>query len=206
MNKQKIENLVKMLNKFPKVAIMSDEIYSKIIFDNNLMPSLLQYESIRDRLIILEGWSKTFCMTGWRLGWSVWPTKFIDFANKLCVNDHSCPSSISQYAGIEALTGTQDEVKRIVKEFEKRRNFIFEKLNKLKNIKCFKPGGAFYAFPNVSKSNLTGEKFAEVALNKFGVALVPGTSFGDSAKKYVRISYANSLENIDKAIKRIAEI
>lgn len=206
MNEKKIENLVKMLNKFPKVVIMSDEIYSKIIFDNNLMPSLLRYESIRDRLIILEGWSKTFCMTGWRLGWSVWPTKFIDFANKLCVNDHSCPSSISQYAGIEALTGPQEEVEKIVKEFEKRRNFIFEKINKLKNIKCFKPGGTFYAFPNISKSNLTGEKFAEIALNEFSVALVPGTSFGDSAKNYVRISYANSLENIENAIKRIAEI
>ena len=206
MNEKKIENLVKMLQKFPNVAIMSDEIYSKIIFDNNLMPSLLRYESIRDRLIILEGWSKTFCMTGWRLGWSVWPTKFIDFANKLCVNDHSCPSSISQYAGIEALTGPQNEVEKIVKEFEKRRNFIFEKLNKLKNLKCFKPGGAFYAFPNISKSNLTGKKFAEIALNKYGVALVPGTSFGDSAKKYVRISYANSLENIEKAIKSISKI
>ena len=145
-------------------------------------------------------------MTGWRLGWSVWPTKFIDFANKLCVNDHSCPSSISQYAGIEALTGPQEEVEKNIKEFEKRRNFIFEKLNKLKNIKCFKPGGAFYAFPNISKSNLTGERFAEIALNEFGVALVPGTSFGDSAKNYVRISYANSLENIENAIKRIAEI
>ena len=96
MNSSKINNLVKMLEKYPKVVIMSDEIYSNIIFDNNSMPSLLKYESIRDRLIILEGWSKTFCMTGWRLGWSVWPTKFIDFANKLCVNDHSCPSSISQ--------------------------------------------------------------------------------------------------------------
>ena len=206
MNKQKIDKLVKMLHKFPNVVIMSDEIYSKIIFDNNSMPSLLRYESIRERLIILEGWSKTFCMTGWRLGWSVWPTKFIDFANKLCVNDHSCPSSISQYAGIEALTGPQNEVEKIIKEFEKRRNFVFEKLNKLKNIKCFKPGGAFYAFPNVSNSNLTGEEFSEIALKKLGVALVPGTSFGDSAKNYIRISYANSLENIEKAIKRIAEI
>ena len=170
------------------------------------MPSLLKYESIKERLIILEGWSKTFCMTGWRLGWSVWPANLIDYANKLCGNDHSCPSSISQYAGIEALIGSQDEVKRIVKEFEKRRNFIFEKINKLKNIKCFKPGGAFYAFPNVSKSNLTGEKFVEIALKEFGVALVPGTSFGDSAKNYVRISYANSLENIEKAIMRISEI
>ena len=206
MNESKINNLVKMLEKYPKVVIMSDEIYSKIIFDNNSMPSLLKYESIRDRLIILEGWSKTFCMTGWRLGWSVWPTKFIDFANKLCVNDHSCPSSISQYAGLEALQGPQDEVNKIVKEFEKRRNFIFENLNKLKNMNCFRPGGSFYAFPNVSKSNLSGEKFSEVALNNYGVALVPGTSFGDSAKMYIRLSYANSLENIEKAINRLSKI
>ena len=206
MNESKISNLVKMLEKYPKVVIMSDEIYSKIIFDNNSMPSLLKYESIRNRLIILEGWSKTFCMTGWRLGWSVWPTKFIDFANKLCVNDHSCPSSISQYAGLEALQGPQDEVNKIVKEFEKRRNFIFENLNKLKNMNCFRPGGSFYAFPNVSKSNLSGEKFSEVALNNYGVALVPGTSFGDSAKMYIRLSYANSLDNIGKAIKRLASI
>ena len=206
MNESKISNLVKMLEKYPKVVIMSDEIYSKIIFDNNSMPSLLKYESIRDRLIILEGWSKTFCMTGWRLGWSVWPTKFIDFANKLCVNDHSCPSSISQYAGLEALQGPQDEVNKIVKEFEKRRNFIFENLNKLNNMNCFRPGGSFYAFPNVSKSNLSGEKFSEVALNNYGVALVPGTSFGDSAKMYIRLSYANSLENIEKAINRLSKI
>jgi len=206
MNESKISNLVKMLEKYPKVVIMSDEIYSKIIFDNNSMPSLLKYESIRDRLIILDGWSKTFCMTGWRLGWSVWPTKFIDFANKLCVNDHSCPSSISQYAGLEALQGPQDEVNKIVKEFEKRRNFIFENLNKLKNMNCFRPGGSFYAFPNVSKSNLSGEKFSEVALNDYGVALVPGTSFGDSAKMYIRLSYANSLENIEKAINRLSKI
>ncbi len=206
MNESKISYLVKMLEKYPKVAIMSDEIYSKVIFDNNSMPSLLKFESIRDRLIILEGWSKTFCMTGWRLGWSVWPNKFIDFANKLCVNDHSCPSSISQYAGLEALQGPQDEVNRIAKEFEKRRNFIFENLNKLKNMNCFRPGGAFYAFPNVSKSNLSGEKFSEVALNDYGVALVPGTSFGDSANMYIRLSYANSLENIEKAINRLSKI
>ena len=206
MNESKINNLVKMLEQYPKVAIMSDEIYSKIIFDNNSMPSLLKYKSIRDRLIILDGWSKTFCMTGWRLGWSVWPTKFINFANKLCVNDHSCPSSISQYAGLEALQGPQNEVNKIVKEFEKRRNFIFKKLNNLKNMNCFRPGGSFYAFPNVSKSNLSGEKFSEVALNDYGVALVPGTSFGDSAKMYIRISYANSLENIEKAINRLSKI
>ena len=132
------------------------------------MPTLLKYESIRDRLIILEGWSKTYCMTGWRLGWSVWPKQIYEFANKLCVNDHSCPNSISQYAGIEALRGSQDEVVKISKEFEKRKNFIYEKLNNLEKIKCFKPGGAFYAFPNISDTKMTGKEFADLALEKHG--------------------------------------
>tara|TARA_B100000029_G_scaffold137935_1_gene132844 strand:+ start:4724 stop:5893 length:1170 start_codon:yes stop_codon:yes gene_type:complete len=206
MNESKISKLINLLDNFPKVVILSDEIYSKIIFDNQKMPSLLKYESIRDRLIVLEGWSKTYCMTGWRLGWSVWPKKLTDYAIKLCVNDHSCPTSFSQHAGIEALEGPQEEVNKITKEFEKRRNFLTTKLNKLENINCFKPGGAFYAFPNISKSNMDGVKFSNVALEKYGVALVPGISFGDNAKNYIRISYANSLENIEKAINRISKI
>ena len=206
MNHSKIDKIVEILEKFPKLAILSDEIYSKIIFNNNTMPSLLKYESIRERLIILDGWSKTYCMTGWRLGWSVWPTKIIEYANKLCVNDHSCPSSISQYAGIEALNGPQDEIIKIINEFEKRKIFIYEKLNNLNKISCFKPGGAFYAFPNISKTNMSGKRFAEVALDNYGVAVVPGTSFGDSSNNFVRLSYANSIENIEKAIYRLSKI
>ena len=206
MKKEKIDKLVKMLEIFPNVAILSDEIYSKIIFDNNKMPSLLNYESIRDRLIILDGWSKTFCMTGWRLGWSIWPKKIIEFANILCVNDHSCPNSISQYAGIEALKGPQDEVKKIINEFEIRKNFIYSNLNTLDKISCFEPGGAFYAFPNISKSGMSGKKFSDIALNKYGVAVVPGSSFGDSAENFIRISYANTIENIKEAIYRISKI
>ena len=206
MNLEKINKLINLLEKYPNIAILSDEIYSKIIFENNSMPTLLKYESIKDRLIILEGWSKTYCMTGWRLGWSVWPEKIYDFANKLCVNDHSCPNSISQYAGIEALKGNQDEVVKISKEFEKRKNFIYEKLNSLERIKCFKPGGAFYAFPNISDTNMTGKEFADLALEKYGVAVVPGTSFGDSVNDFIRLSYANSIENIEKAIYRLSKI
>tara|TARA_Y100000590_G_scaffold133818_1_gene153038 strand:+ start:2790 stop:3950 length:1161 start_codon:yes stop_codon:yes gene_type:complete len=206
MKKTKIDILIRALEKYPNVSILSDEIYSKIIFDNNKMPSLLKYESIRDRLIVLDGWSKTFCMTGWRLGWSVWPKKLIEHANKLCVNDHSCPNSVSQYAGIEAIKGPQEEVNKIVTEFEKRRDFIFNRLNQIENIDCFKPGGAFYAFPNISKTGLDGEQFSDKALNNFGVALVPGTSFGESAKNFVRISYANSIENIEKALNLISKI
>ena len=204
MNKSKIDKLVSKLEKFPNITILSDEIYSKIIFDKNIMPSLLQYKSIRNRLIILDGWSKTFCMTGWRLGWSVWPKNLIEYANKLCVNDHSCPTTVSQYAGIEALKGSQEEIKKIISTFQKRRDFIHQKLNTLDNISCFKPGGAFYAFPNISKTKLNGEQFSNKALNEIGVALVPGTSFGKNAKEFVRISYANSLENIEKAIDRIS--
>ena len=206
MDKDKIDKLAKVLESYPNLAILSDEIYSKIIFDNNTMPSLLRFESLRDRLIVLDGWSKTFCMTGWRLGWSVWPDKFIEFANKLCVNNHSCPSSISQFAGLEALKGPQNEVEKIANEFEKRRNYVYKELNNLDNINCFRPGGAFYAFPNISKTNMTGENFADIALNKFGVALVPGNSFGDSVDDFVRISYANSIENIEKAIYRLSKI
>ena len=206
MNLEKINKLINLLEKYPNLAILSDEIYSKIIFENNDMPTLLKYESIRDRLIILEGWSKTYCMTGWRLGWSVWPKQIYEFANKLCVNDHSCPNSISQYAGIEALRGSQDEVVKISKEFEKRKNFIYEKLNNLEKIKCFKPGGAFYAFPNISDTKMSGKEFADLALEKHGVAVVPGNSFGDSVNDFIRLSYANSLENIEKAIYRLSKI
>jgi len=206
MQKKQIDDLVGLLEKYKHVHILSDEIYSNIVFDNHKMPSLLEYNNLNDRLIILNGWSKTFCMTGWRLGWSVWPKKLIDIANKLCVNNHSCPSSISQYAGLEAILGPKEEINKIINEFEKRRNFVFENLNKIHNIRCFKPGGAFYAFPNISKTGFNGSEFSNIALNNFGVALVPGTSFGDSAVDYVRISFANSLENIEKAIYRLSKI
>ena len=206
MSEEKIKSLVKMFERYPHVCILSDEIYSKIIFEKHTMPSFLEYNSIKERLIVLDGWSKTFCMTGWRLGWSVWPSKLIGYANKMCVNDHSCPSSISQHAGLEAIKGPKDEVHKIVREFEKRKNFLHKEINKIDSLKCFKPGGAFYAFPNVSKTGLNGKKFADIALNEKGVALVPGTSFGDSADDFIRISFTNSIENIEKALYRISTI
>ena len=206
MNLNKIIKLVNILEEFPNLHILSDEIYSKIIFDNNIMPSLLKYKNLHKRLIVLDGWSKTYCMTGWRLGWSVWPSNLIEYANKLCVNNHSCPSSISQYAGFEAIKGPQNELDKIVMEFQKRKDFVYQEINKLSNISCFKPGGAFYAFPNISNTGLSGKEFSAIALEKKGVALVPGTSFGDKAEKYVRISFANSLEKIEEAIKRLSTI
>ncbi len=206
MNESKIEKLVNILDEHPNLQILSDEIYSKIIFNNHKMPSLLKYKNLHNRLIILDGWSKTYCMTGWRLGWSVWPSKYIEHANKLCVNNHSCPTSISQYAGIEALKGPQSELIRIVNEFQKRKDFLHYEINKLSNISCFNPGGAFYAFPNISKTGLNGKEFSDLALEKKGVAIVPGSSFGDKADNFIRISFANSLENISEAIKRISTL
>ncbi len=206
MNKKKINELVDILDEHPNLHILSDEIYSKIIFDNHKMPTLLKYKKIHNRLIVLDGWSKTYCMTGWRLGWSVWPSKYIDFANKLCVNNHSCPTSISQYAGIEALKGPQDELDKIIYEFQKRKDFLYKKINLVNQISCFEPGGAFYAFPNISKTGFNGEEFCDLALEKKGVALVPGTSFGDKADKFIRISFANSIEKIEEAIKRISTL
>ena len=206
MSREKIDKIVKILEKYPEIFILSDEIYSKIIFEDEKMPSFLNYGNLKERLIVLEGWSKTFCMTGWRLGWSVWPTNLYEHANKLCVNDHSCPSAISQFAGIEALKGPKETIEKIKKEFQNRKVFVHSKLNKLNNMTCFKPGGAFYAFPNVSKSGLSGQKFSDIAIEEKGVALVPGISFGDSAKDYVRISYANSMENLEKAIYRLSTI
>ena len=206
MNENKINKLVKILEKHPNLCILSDEIYSKIIFDNQKMPSLVKYKNLHDRLIILDGWSKTYCMTGWRLGWSVWPKKYIEYANKLCVNNHSCPTSISQYAGIEALRGPQRDLQKIVNEFQKRKEFLHTEINKINKISCFNPGGAFYAFPNISNTGLSGIEFSKLALEKKGVALVPGTSFGDKAEMFVRISFANSLEKISEAIKRISTI
>ena len=206
MGRKKIDEIATMLEKYPNIFILSDEIYSKIIFNNNKMPTFLNYEKLRNRLIVLEGWSKTFCMTGWRLGWSVWPKSLYEHANKLCVNDHSCPNSISQYAGIEALKGPKETIDNIQKEFQKRKELVHSELNKLNNMTCFEPGGAFYAFPNVTKSGLTGQKFSDIALEEKGVALVPGTSFGDSAMNFTRISYANSMENLQKAIYRLSTI
>jgi len=206
MNKKKILDLVNLLEQYPNVCILSDEIYSNIIFNNEQMPSLLEYENIKNRLIILEGWSKTYCMTGWRLGWSVWPDSLIHHANKICVNYNSCATSISQYAGLEAINGSQNEITKIVNEFQKRKEYVFNQLNKLDKISCFEPGGAFYAFPNVSKTGLSGNKFSEIALEEKGVALVPGSSFGDNAREFVRISFANSLENIKEAMNRLSTI
>ena len=204
--KNKIDELAEGLKKFPNVAILSDEIYCRQIFDGKKMPTFFDYPDLYDRLIVLDGWSKTYAMTGWRLGWAVWPEKLVEHVVKFCVNNHSCVNAAIQYGGIAALDGPEDELHNVLEKFSTRRKLIFDGLNSLKGIKCSLPGGAFYAFPNIKDTGMNGDEFANKCLYEAGVAIVPGTSFGNFAEDYVRFSFAASRENISKAIEKIEKI
>jgi aspartate aminotransferase len=203
--KAEIDQLVAGLEKWPDVAVMSDEIYDRIIYDGEKHVCMLSYPSIRDRLIILNGWSKTYAMTGWRLGYAVWPGKLYDKARKLAVNLYSCVNAPTQFAGIAALTGPQDPVEKMVAEFDKRRKVVVEGLNKLPGVSCITPKGAFYAFPNISKTGWKAKPLANALLDEAGVALIGGPDFGILGEGYLRVSYANSTENILKALGRVGE-
>jgi aspartate aminotransferase len=201
-----IRKLVKGLEKHPNVAILWDEIYSQMLYDGREHISLLKFPELRDRLIVLDGWSKTYAMTGWRLGYSIWPKQLVDHATRLCVNSHSCVNAPTQFAGIAALTGPQDAVHAMVKAFDERRRVIVPMLNQLPGFKCVNPGGAFYAFPNITGTGMTAKELQSRMLEEAGVATVAGTSFGVHGEGYIRFSYANSTENIKKAIQRIGTL
>ena len=204
--KDKIDQLAEGLKKFPHVAILSDEIYSRQIFDGKKMPTFFNYPFLYDRLIVLDGWSKAYSMTGWRLGWSVWPEKLVDHIVKFCVNNHSCVNAAIQYGAIAALDGPDDTINFMMDKFTKRRKLIFDGLNSIKGIECSLPGGAFYAFPNVIGTGMDGKEFAKKCLHEAGVAIVPGISFGKKAIDYVRFSFAASQENISHALENIRKI
>lgn len=205
-DKKIIDKIAEGLKKFPEVAIMSDEIYSRQIFDNKKMPTFFNYPDLFDRLIVLDGWSKAYSMTGWRLGWSVWPESLIENVVKLCVNNHSCVNAPTQFAGIAALDGPDTAVEMMMEKFTQRRKIIYEGLNNLPGISCALPGGAFYAFPNVEKTGMTGQEFAKKCLHEAGVAIVPGTAFGKLAKYNVRFSFAASQDNINLALEKIKKM
>ena len=201
--KAEVEKFVAGMEKWPEVAVMSDEIYDQLIYDGEKHITLLNYPSIRDRLILLNGWSKTYAMTGWRLGYAIWPGKLYDHARKLAVNLHSCVNAPTQYAGIAALTGPQDAVVHMREEFDKRRKLVVEGLNKLPGISCISPAGAFYAFPNVKQTGWKAKPLANALLDETGVALIGGPDFGILGEGYLRLSYANSAENILRALERM---
>jgi aspartate aminotransferase len=201
--KAEIDRLVAGLARFPDVAIMSDEIYGQMVYDGEAHVSLLSYPEIRDRLILLDGWSKTYAMTGWRMGFSIWPDRLFEMARKLAVNSYSCVNAPAQFAGIAALTGPQDCVADMVAEFDRRRKVVVEGLNGLPDVTCATPKGAFYAFPNISKTGWKAKALASALLEDAGVATIGGPDFGVYGEGYIRLSYANSTENILKALDRI---
>jgi aspartate/methionine/tyrosine aminotransferase len=203
--KSEVDKLIAGLEKWPDLAIMSDEIYDHMVYDGETHVCLLSYPSIRDRLILLNGWSKTYAMTGWRLGYAVWPGKLYDYARKLAVNLHSCVNASAQYAGLAALKGSQDEVTKMVTEFDKRRKVVVDGLNKLPGVSCATPKGAFYAFPNVKRTGWKAKTLASALLEDVGVAIIGGPDFGILGEGYIRVSYANSTENILKALDRMRE-
>jgi len=198
-----IEKLVAGLEDFPELAIMSDEIYAQMTYDGMEHVSLMSFEAIRDRLILLDGWSKTYAMTGWRMGYSVWPDALIDKARKLAVNAWSCVNAPAQFAGLAALTGPQDEARAMVAEFDARRKVVVEGLNALPNVTCRTPLGAFYAFPNIKATGWKAKELASALLEDAGVAVIGGPDFGILGEGYIRLSYANSTENIQRALKRM---
>ena len=206
VEKPAIDFLAEGLKKHPHVYILSDEIYSRQIFDGKEMPTFFNYPELEDRLIVLDGWSKAYAMTGWRLGWSFWPENLIPHVNKFIVNSVSCVNASSQFAGIAALDGPDDSIHEMVKEFEQRRKLIHEGLNNLPGIECSLPGGAFYVFPKVIETGMNGEEFVKKCMHEAGVAIVPGTAFGKTSGDYVRFSFAASKENISQALEKIQKI
>ncbi len=203
--REEIERLAEGLEAHPKIFILSDEIYSRMLYDGREHVSLLEFEAIRDRVILLDGWSKTYAMTGWRLGYGVWPEGLIDGATRLAINCHSCVGAATQFAGLKALEGPQDAVNDMVSAFDERRRVIIGELNQTPGITCVGSAGAFYAFANISGTGFASTELQDKLLNEAGVATLSGTSFGRFGEGYLRFSYANSTENIKTAIQRIRE-
>lgn len=203
--KAEMDKLVAGLEHHPHVAIMSDEIYSRLLYDGEQHTSILSYPSIADRAILLDGWSKTYAMTGWRMGFGVWPKQLIDHAERLQINCNSCTNAAAQIAGMEALRGPQDAVEAMRKAFESRRSVIVDGLNAIPGFRCVMPKGAFYAFPNTSGTGIPSRELERRLLQEAKVSCLSGTSFGAQGEGYLRFSYANSEDQLREGLRRVRE-
>lgn len=203
VSRAEIIKLAQGLLKHPQVAVLSDEIYSHQVYDGVDFTSFLAFPELRDRTIILDGWSKTFAMTGWRLGFGIWPRHLVDYVKKLITVDHSCTSVATQMAGLAAITGPMDEIEGFRKSFQKRRDLVVAGLNDIRGVRCRVPGGAFYAFPNITGTGWTSRDLSRELLEKAHVALLLGESFGANGAGYVRISYAASEAELREALARM---
>ncbi len=184
------------------LMVLSDEIYSRIVYEGEPF-SISKLPGMLEKTIILDGYSKTYAMTGWRMGYGVMPTWLVDAVSKLMVNSNSCTASFSQRAGIAALNGPQDDVEKMVAEFRRRRDAFCAGLNTLRGFRCAVPGGAFYAFPNITGTGFNSRELADRLLQEAGIACLSGTAFGEYGDGYLRFSYANSYENLMEAVERI---
>jgi aspartate aminotransferase len=204
LNKANLEVVADKVKNRDDVFILSDEVYSQMPYEGKHQ-SIASLPGMKEKTILLDGFSKTYAMTGWRMGYAAMRKDLAQKITQLMINSNSCTCAFTQMAGIEALRGPQTESKRMVEEFRRRRDIIVPGLNKIKGITCKKPQGAFYVFPNVKSFKMESKKFADHILQKAGVAALSGTSFGAYGEGYVRLSFANSVENIQKALKRIEE-
>ena len=188
------------------VMVLSDEIYSRIVYSGEPPVSISSFPGMLEKTIILDGFSKTYAMTGWRIGYGVMPAWLVDAVTKLMVNSNSCTASFTQRAAIAALTGPQDSVAVMVAEFRRRRDAICAELNRIPGFRCAVPEGAFYAFPNVTGTGMASKELADLLLQDAGVAGVDGGCFGQYGEGYIRFSYANALPNILEAMERIKRV
>jgi aspartate aminotransferase len=203
VSRAEITRLAEGLARHPHVAVLSDEIYSHQVYDGVDFVSFLNFPELRDRTIILDGWSKTFAMTGWRLGFGIWPRHLIDYVKKLITVDHSCTSVATQMAGLAAITGPMDEIEGFRKSFQRRRDMVVAGLNDIRGVRCRLPGGAFYAFPNITGTGWSSRELARELLEKAHVALIFGDSFGENGKGFMRLSYAASEADLAEALRRM---
>ncbi|MSP80832.1 MAG: pyridoxal phosphate-dependent aminotransferase [Rhodospirillales bacterium] len=201
--KAEMDRLAAGLERHPRIAILSDEIYGRIVYGGGAHATLLAYPHLRSRLIVLDGWSKTYAMTGWRLGCGIWPPAWVETATRLAINSHSCVNAPTQWAGIAALQGPQDAVATMVRAFDERRRAIVPALNQLPGVRCVEPGGAFYAFPNIEDTGMDSRTLQDRLLDEAGVATIAGTAFGSAGEGFIRVSYAASLPRIQEALARI---
>ena len=203
LDKQTLDRVAEIARK-QDFYILSDEIYSRIIYEGEPL-SLSSYPGLKERVVILDGFSKTYAMTGWRLGYGVMEPTLAKHVARLQTNSNSCTNSFVQRAGIVALRGPQDGVDEMVAEFRRRRDAVVAGLNKLPGVSCRMPKGAFYVFPNITKTGMKSQELADSLLNEAGVATLSGTAFGAYGEGYLRLSYANSLPNLEKALQKMHE-
>ncbi len=200
-----LEMIAAILRERPDIYIMSDEMYDHLVFDCDIAPSIAAIPGFKDRTVILNGFSKTYSMTGWRLGYGIMNRELAEYMELLMVNSNSCSAAFTQRAAIEALKGPQDSVREMREAFRERRDWLVPALNEIPGVSCVMPEGAFYAFPDISSFGLSCEEFCARLLDEAGVAATFGTSFGRAGEGYIRLSYANSLDNLKTAAQRLAK-